>query len=336
MGCGYKIITAGTLRLILTGVILVSGLVMNCGANKGDETEVDLLEYFRKRIEEFREDGKFRGKIDSDVIAEELNEENIRPAATAIKYDTDHVAMQAAKMLVQFGFQLDPLYDSGIKILRDELIIRTLLEKGLNETGPLADYILETIQKHTPPEHIAKFGPLFIDRLESTPDQTLLLIIAKGKVLKARKILEREENQSRMSGWEEYKIALAALGDEELEAPYIDRFMKTDDPETKAGLAAKLGLIGTRNALAALAEEVRTGLVIEMTNVMRKSVRLDIIAAMSYNYPDREFLYDNAITSDEGYQRVEEFCREKFGVTWEKERPDFLTIQGFPSEPAPE
>jgi len=336
VGCGYKIITAGILRFILTGTILLAGFALNCNANKGNETEVDLLEYFNERIEEFKEGGKFRGKIDSDVIVEELTEENIRPAATALKYDTDHVAMQAAKMLVQFGFQKDPMYDSGIRLLRHELIIRTLLQKGLAGMGPLADYILENIQKHTPPEHIARFGPLFIDRLESAPDQTLLLVIAKGKLAKARKILEREENQNRMSGWEEYKIALAALGDEELEAPYIDKFMSTDDPETKARLAAKLGQIGTRTALTALAKEVRTGLVIEMTNVMRKSVRLDIIAALAYNYPDKVFLYNNAITSDEGYERVEEFCRDRFGVTWEKERPDFLTVQGFPSKPAPE
>lgn len=336
MGCGHKVITAGILRFILTGVILLAGFALNCSANKGDETEVDLLEYFTERIEEFREGGKFRGKIDSDVIAEELTEENIRPAATAIKYDTDHVAMQTAKMLVQMGFQKDPLYDSGIRIFRDELIIKTLLEKGLSEPGTLADYILGTIQKHTPPEHIARFGPLFIDRLESAPDQTLLLVIAKGKIARARKILEREENQSRMSGWEEYIIALAALGDQELEAPYIEKFMNTDDPETKARLAARLGQIGTSGALTALAKEVRTGLVIEMTNVMRKSVRLDIIAALSYNYPDKEFLYDNAINSDQDYARVEEFCREKFGVSWERERPDFLTVQGFPSEPAPE
>jgi len=81
---------------------------------------------------------------------------------------------------------------------------------------------------------------------------------------------------------------------------------------------------------------MRTDMKIEMINVMIKSVRLDIVAALGYNFPDKEFLYDNAIMDDSGYERVEKFCEKTFGVTWTKERPEFLTVQGFPSQPPAE
>jgi hypothetical protein len=336
VGCGIKIEPSGILKLILICVILTGAAALNCGADRGGETEVNPLGYFVEQIEKFKDGEKFRGKVSSGIAGEELTEEDIRPAAVALKYDTGHVAMQSARMLVQLGFQRDPLFQEGIRILRDELILDTLLKNGLSERGPLADYILEAVRKYTPPEHISGRGKLFLDMLESEPDQTLLLIIAKGKVAGAAKILNREEIRSRCSGWEEYRIALAAMGDEELESSYINEFMQAGDPEKKASLAAVLGRIGTREALTALAKEVRTGLVIEMPNVMRKSVRLDIISALGYNFPDRKFLYDNAITGDEDYARVEEFCRENFGVSWDTERPDFLTVQGFPSEPSPQ
>ena len=64
-----------------------------------------------------------------------------------------------------------------------------------------------------------------------------------------------------------------------------------------------------------------------------QSVRLDIMAALSYNFPEKAFLYDNAIMNDGDYARVEKFCEETFGIVWKNPRPEFLTIQGFPSEP---
>ncbi|MBD3179358.1 MAG: hypothetical protein GF417_06990 [Candidatus Latescibacteria bacterium] len=336
MGYRFQIRSAGILKLAIAIFFMAAISFMNCGAGDGGKTEVNLLGFFNEQIDSFKDGKKFRGRIESSVAAEELTEETLRAAGAAIKYDTDHVALQSARMLVQLGFQKDPLYHSGIRLLRDELILGTLLESGLKRDGELTDYILETVQSSVPPQHISKFGRIFTDRLESAPDQTLLLIIAKGKITGALKILKSEEVAARISGWEEYRIALAALGDDELEETFIEDFRKANDPEAKAEHASVLGKIGTQKALKALAGEVRTGLIIEMPNVMMKSVRLDIISAMGYNFPEKEFLHDNAITDDQGYARVEQFCEDRFGISWETERPDFLTVQGFPSEPAPE
>jgi hypothetical protein len=92
--------------------------------------------------------------------------------------------------------------------------------------------------------------------------------------------------------------------------------------------------VGTSAALKALASEMRTDLVVEMPMVMRRSVRVDIVAALSFAFPDKPFLWDNAVSDDEGYARIEAFCEQTFGVRWAKPRPAFLWIQGFPARVA--
>src|SRR5262249_2186957 len=169
--------------------------------------------------------------------------------------------------------------------------------------------------------------------LQQWPDTTLLLVIAKAKLQEAAPVVEALGRRPEWSHEEARLIAQAALGDQAVEQRFVRAFLETQDAEQKAPLAQTLGFIGTHTALAAVASELRTDLVLEMPMVMRRSVRLNLIAALSYNYPDQPILFDNAILDDNGYEQVEQFAAAEFGVRWGKPRPPFLTIQGFPSEP---
>lgn len=294
------------------------------------------MSYFKEQIEKFKQGEPFEGTVDPEIIKAGLADDDLMPVSVALKYETDEVRSETAIMLTQFGFQADEMYALGINILRNKKIVSILIDNGLSETGPVRDFILESIQAYVPGEMINSYGNVLIDELTKRPDPTLLLVIAKGKILEANTNLNDEQQSEAMKDWDEYPLARAALGDKELEKSFIASFKETDNPEEKAEFAKFLAYIGTRAALKALAEEMRTDLILDMTNVMLKSVRLDIAAALAYNYPGKAFLYDNAIMDDDGYARIEKFCEDNFGVTWTNERPEFLTVQGFPSQPAPE
>ncbi len=138
----------------------------------------------------------------------------------------------------------------------------------------------------------------------------------------ARKVIEDSIASAGEKVTEEMKIA-AALGDAELEKEFADAFVRENDPVEKGRLARVLGFIGTQTALAALASEMRTDLIDGMPMVSLRSVRLDIVAALSFAFPDKPFFYNNAIMDDSGYERVEKFCETTFGVRWKKESPRF-------------
>ena len=179
----------------------------------------------------------------------------------------------------------------------------------------------------------ATTAPLLTQSLERFPDNTTLLLVAKAKPEAALPVVKELARTPRWAKVENVQIALAALGDKAAEDRFVESFLTTQDPSQKAKLAKSLGYIGTNSALRALASQMRTNLVVEMPRVLRRSVRLDIMAALSYNFPDKTFLYDNAVTNDSGYARVEQFCEKTFDTKWQTPRPPFLTIQGFPSEP---
>lgn len=83
----------------------------------------------------------------------------------------------------------------------------------------------------------------------------------------------------------------ARLGNKEAADHLIASFLESSDPKTKARLASDLGFVGTRDAAIALAQEMRSPLVIEDANV-RSSIRITIIEALGYIYPDVDLLND--------------------------------------------
>jgi hypothetical protein len=69
----------------------------------------------------------------------------------------------------------------------------------------------------------------------------------------------------------------------------------------------------------ALASRMRTKWEVELPAAFRRSVRVDILAALRYNFPAEPVLFESNTENDRGYEAVERFCRNSevhLGQTW--------------------
>lgn len=324
------------IRLAVTGPSLCAlalSLLLACDSGQGvpkpssQRTHVTRAE---EQLQRFRQGERFKEAGTTFLVEGKPDPQALGTFIEALRVEKEPVREQAARALVTTGYAADPLHQAGVRLLRDERIVSALIEHGLSKQGPTRDYVLQVLQESVPAGLLQAHGVRLVEALRQ-PSNELLLIIAKAKIPEARPTVEALAGVQEWAGSEELEIARAALGDTALQQRYIDAFLKEKDPEKKAQLAGPLGWIGTQAALRALASEMRTPLVIEVPMALRRSVRLDVMAALSYNYPDKLILYDNAIQDDEGYARVERFCEETFGIQWKTPRPPFLTVEGFPA-----
>lgn len=292
-----------------------------------------MAPFTEEQLDRFRRGEEYRGPVDKYLVDGQPDEESLRILGRALRIEKEPVREQIAKLLVAMGRKLDPLFSEGGDLIRDRRIVSILVERGLAKNDPVRDYCFDVLQQSVSAPLLREFGAELSANLQSMPDGTALLVVAKAKPPEAIPVIDSLIHTAEWKKEKETPIAMAALGDKELERKYLHQFMSTHDPEKKGDLAEELGWIGTQGALHALASEMRTNLIIEMPMVLRKSVRVNIIAALSYNYPTETFLWDNAVDDDSGYARIEKFCEETFGVTWKTPRPPFLWIEGIPSAP---
>lgn len=253
--------------------------------------------------------------------------------AEALRTTPEPAREGLVRLLVAIGRQVDPLRKAGGNLLRDPAVIALLVTPGLAVPGGGRDHALDALEASTPRELLAPHHEAIAKDLEERPGTSALSLVAKAKPPQAKDVVDKLAGSPSFAGSEALDVAKAALGDTAVEKRLVDAFLATQVPEEKIRLAAVLGRVATPAALSALASEMRTDLVYEMPAVMMRSVRLDILAAISKSYPDRPLLWDNAISSDEDYAKIEAFLETTFGTKWKKPRPPYLTIQGFPSHP---
>ncbi len=312
-------------------LILLWPSLIGCGeAKQGKETEE--VTNIEERIKEFREGKRFRGPVDEYIANGQPMLEVMNRLNRALVEEPDEVRKEVFRMIIALGKRIDPIFDKGGDLIRDRNIIGLLIDKGLSGQDEIRDMCLETLQQSVPGPILKDFAPKIVPNAQKWPDRIANLIIAKAKMAGAKNFIDSLCEKSAGAEDQSCFIAKAALGDTIVENDFIRKFQKTTDPQEKAQSALDLGYIGTKTALTALAGEMRTELVIEMPQVMRKSVRIFIVEALHYNYPEKSFLYDNAVGDDEGYARIEAFCEQEFGTVWKKERPPFLWIEGFETQ----
>ncbi|GEM_PF-1507560 len=322
---------SNAVAVFLQIVILLTAFALNCNSDSGKEAS--QLPEIKELIKSFRSGEEFDGNAEPFIINGQPDSNALAEFRTALQKEDDHVREQIFHILAGIGKRIDPLFDKGGDLIRDRSIITLFIREGLSRKSSTRDYCIDRLQYSVPAAILKEYGKQLSDNLRMWPDATLLLVVAKAKAPDAKEVVD---SLMKISGWAqeiETRIAAAALGDMDLESTFIKAFQTATTPEEKKDAARYLGFIGTPDALKALASDMRTDMVLEMTRVSKRSVRIFIIEALHYNYPDMTFLFDNAVNSDEDYARIEKFCEETFGITWTKERPPFLWIQGFPSNP---
>ncbi|MCK4538981.1 MAG: hypothetical protein KAV42_09320 [Candidatus Krumholzibacteria bacterium] len=310
--------------------VLITGMAAGiCGCGSGKEN--GKLTEIQEEIGRFREGGEFGGDAGRYMTEGRPDAVVLEELSRGLTREEEHVREQICHLLADLGKRVDPLYSKGGELIRDRSVVAMLAGDVLSRQTPARDICLEYLLRNVPAVLLKGFGKQLADNLRLFPDQVLLLVIAKAKLTEAAETVDLLMENPGWAKEAETRVAAAALGNREIEKEFTDRFMAETDPKEKSRLAKLLGYIGTQTALTAVAGEMRTDLVIENPNVSVRSLRIFLVEALRYNYPDKLFLFDNAVSSDADYEVIEKFCEDTFGVRWKSERPPFLWIEGFPS-----
>lgn len=281
-------------------------------------------------IEQFRKGVRYQPPPTAFLKEGKLQAEELEPFGPALRREAGPVREQIVRLLADAGKRSDPMYPVGGQMIRQPRIIKMLVEDGLVQGDLGREAALGAMQQFVPAGLLKPYGKALTNDLKERPGTTAFLLIAKAKPPEAVPVVRKLMAAPRWPKELNARVAAAALWDKDIEKEFIDSFREAADPKEKARLAKVLGWIGTDAALRALADAMRTDLVIEMPRVSRRSVRLDVLAALCYNFPDQQVLYESQLFDDSGYEQAEEFCVKRFGTKWDSPRPPFLTIMGFP------
>ncbi len=250
----------------------------------------------------------------------------------ALKEENGTVRELIVNLLVDIGTKSDTLVNKGALVLRNKEIINTLVEGGLSKPDLGCIAAMDKLRKLTRIDELKPYSEIFANFLSSSPSEDILLLIAKAKTINAKIAVSKLAESVRWKNVEAVDIALAALGDHNKSSKYLIKLEKAaaeKNIEDFIESIKKLSLIGTPETLKAIGEQLRTPLIYEMPGVFRKSLRLNVLDALSYNYPEEYILYPNNIKSEEDYKTAETFCIKKLGVVYNTPEPPFMTYYSY-------
>ena len=255
---------------------------------------------------------------------------SLQVLAQALDSKPAEVREQIVLLLVDLGLRTDPLTAAGAEVLRHKEIIRILVEHALQPADLGREAAMDALRKLVRSEDLAPYGDRFTKELRAAPSQEAFLLVAKAKARSAAGLVETLVHAPAWADVEAARVAHAALGDTATEDEFLARGQAASTGQDLARALAPLALIGTERSLKAVAQRLRSPLIITLPGAHDKSVRLDVLDALRYNYPDEPVLYPNNINDDSDYAAAEQFCSRKLGVVYSEARPPFVTYVGHP------
>ncbi|HWR67812.1 MAG TPA: hypothetical protein VN416_02215 [Desulfomonilia bacterium] len=233
-------------------------------------------------------------------------------------------------LLVEVGLQTDPLTPAGAEVLRDKRIIAILAGPGLVKADLGREAAMDALRKLVMQADLAPHEDAFVKALLDAPGEEAFLLVAKAKPEKGKVLVDQLARSQKWQENESARIARAALGAKDVEDAYLAGAEAAKDGKELAEALGPLALMGTQRSLKAIAALLRTPLTILVPGAFEKSVRLNVLEALLYNYPDQPVLYPNNIVTEEDYTAAELFCTKTLGVTYTTPPPPFMTYRGFP------
>ncbi|MCO5170752.1 MAG: hypothetical protein M9894_30865 [Planctomycetes bacterium] len=279
---------------------------------------------------------RFRGDVSAFVEGGRPSPPALARAARALREERGDVREEVARLVVALGTKTDPLHAQGAQVIRDPDVVAALVADGLAVADPAKDVVLDALRLHVPAPLLRPHAAALLEDLRRAPDASMLLVLARVKPPEGAAALEALVE--REPAWErepELRLARAALGDARLEEQVVDAFLAATDPDRKVALARDLGRVATERALKALASELRTDLIVREAYTER-SARLDILEALVPSFLEEPALLPHRILDDEDYARAEAWAERRFGVQWDRPRPEFMTQHGIPHPPEDE
>lgn len=237
-------------------------------------------------------------------------------------------------LLVDMGRLTDPLTPKGADVVRNPEVLALLAGPALARPDLGREAAMDALRKLVTRSDLARFDDAIVKTLESAPSEEAFLLVAKAKPPRAAEVVNR---LAALPAWKEaeaVRIARAALGDQNVEDEFLAlaaNAERANNGEALSHALGTLGLIGAPRSLKAIAQRLRTPSTIHIPGAFEKSVRLSVLEALLYNFPDEPVLYPNNIIREADYTAAERFCTATLGVTYLAPPPPFLTYRGYPT-----
>lgn len=287
-------------------------------ASRTDALKPDAQMTSMEEIERLRTGQPFIGEIGPFVAPSPEALEQV--AAELRRNPSQDVRIQLVKLLVSIAIQTDP---------HGAISHRRILSILLNDASIAPDdayrFAMDRLAELGSPRILGEQAPVIARLTFEAPVSELFLVIAKAKAAEAMEAMQELEKDPTWAKDDNFRIALAALGDQSIEDGFVEPFAKTTDPQEKIALAAKLARIGTSTCQETLAASMRSSLILRKPGSYELSVRVEIAKALLFCHPEQTFL--GRIESDEEYDRIEKWCEFQFGTRWSSPRPPFLTMR---------
>lgn len=261
------------------------------------------------------------GQIDAGVLP---------TLGQALATDSPQVREKLVALLVDLALQVDPMTRRGTEAVRHPQVIELLAGPGLEKADVGRDAAMEALRKLVTVPDLARFGLAFVKALEDEPTAEAFLLVAKAKPPGAKPVVDRLAQWPKLMKLEAVRVARAALGARDIEDEFLAVVESAPDGPALARAVGTLGLVGTPRSLQAVALQLRTPMTIHKVGTFEKSVRLNVLEALLYNYPDRPELYPNNILGPANYAAAEAFAISALGVRYSAPVPPFLTYRGYP------
>jgi hypothetical protein len=255
----------------------------------------------------------------------------------ALNNSGPNVRENIVHLLVDMALRTDPLTPQGAEVLRHKQILELLSNAGLSKTDLGREAAMEALRKLATQPDLAQFEREYTNALGEEPTGEAFLLIAKAKTNRAMEMIERLIKLPKWRDMEEAKIAHAALGstDDEDKFLTIAAAAEIQGGQSFVRAIGTLGLIGTQRTLRVVGGYLRTPQTIQFPvhvpgAIGVRAIRLNVLEALLYNFPDHPELYPNNINRDDDYRSAEQFCTERLGVTYSQPPPPFLTYGNVP------
>lgn len=179
------------------------------------------------------------------------------------------------------------------------------------------------IEKNVDEKLVREFSSEIVRAVKKHGNTEATRLLGRTRSIDAVELLMTDDRFSRSSR-RTVELALAKLGDEELQKKFVDNFRQEEHPKKKSHIARDLAYIGTELTCRALAEDLRSSLKVQAGATV--SLRVRIIDALCRAYPDEEVLRPpkKQPRDDSYYEQIEKWAEKKFGIKWKNPRPPFF------------
>lgn len=220
----------------------------------------------------------------------------------------------------------DPEYRQARWLFSRELVSFLLQVMKDDDNADVRNSAAKALTHSFPDSYFRAHTDEIIDLAQRHVSDWDVYILGKTGAIEARDLLKADKRYSEENP-RSYELALAKLGDIGLVSKFVAKYRNEKNPTEKALCAWELGYIGTPESVLALAQDMRTHVVVKLPSRGERSLRVDIVKSLGMVYPEDQLFWISPVappSDDTWYKNIEDALEKRFSITWKETRPEFL------------